>query len=391
MKDIWNRVPAMSKPISLSVAFMMLAIPASYATTWQVDLVDNTASGTFTSLRVDSAGNGHVAYVTDTPDHVLKYGFWDHTVKRWFTMAVAPGASFCSLALDSKNQPHISYADFGTGKGAMLRYVHWDGSSWIRQGIPIRSTDVVAYYTSIALDRSDRPTISYYNYEGEGGGFVLTMRTVSWDGRIWEARTADSTYGSGKFNFIAADNAGGLHLVYANVSAMHAGLRYATLEGGEWRPEILEGANQAVYDESVALAMDAHNNPHIVYTDIEKQVVKYATRVDGKWILETVDQLFRARYPDRNGIAVDSAGNPYISYFDASNGVLKIAHKENGRWIVETIDHDFAGYNSSLQIADGTIWVTYGDDNGLLKCARRAISANAGDGPAALHSSLTVK
>ena len=365
----------MGKARWLPTALVILIVPLCNALTWQVEAVDNTGAGQYSSLKIDSEGNAHVAYVVDNHDHLLKYGFWDHTLKHWSTMLVAGGASFCSLTLDSKRYPHISYADFGTGNGAMLRYAFWDGTSWKIQGVPIRSSSVIGYYTSITLDHSDRPTISYYNYEGAGGGFVLTMRTVSWNGSYWENRTVDGTYGSGKFNYITSDSVGRPQLVYANVSAMTASLRYARWDGDRWQSEILEGADQAAYIESVALTLDNRDNPHIVYTDVDNQVVKYATRRGGKWTFQTVDRLLRRRYPDRNGIALDAAGNPFISYFDAATGLLKIAFKHNDHWIVEVVDHDYCGYTSSMQIAGGVLWLTYSDDMGGLKSARAELTA----------------
>jgi hypothetical protein len=370
---MWNEAKVMVRALCLPAVLAILLAQLCNAFEWQIEMVDDTGAGQYSSLKIDTDGNAHVAYVVEST-HGLKYGFWDHKLKRWFTMPVAGGASFCSLTLDSKQRPHLSYADFGTGKGAMLRYVYWDGASWKGQGIPIKTADVIAYYTSIALDRNDRPTISFYNYEGSGGGFVLTMRTASWNGSYWESRTVDGTYGSGKFNYIASDTAGRPHLVYANVGAMNASLRYARWDGDRWRAEILEGADHAYYVESVAIAIDSRDTPHITYTDVVNQVVKYATRQGGKWSFQRVDTLLRRRYPDRNGIALDVEGNPFISYFDAATGLLKVASKSNDKWLTEVVDQSFSGYTSSLQIARGVLWVTYCDDSGGLKCARRNVS-----------------
>ena len=92
--------------------------------------------------------------------------------------------------------------------------------------------------------------------------------------------------------------------------------------------------------------------------------MKYVTRQKGKWEFQTVDSIVEQAYPDRNGIALDGQGNPYVSYYDAGAGVLKVAHRENGRWVAEIIDQGFAGYTSSIQIANDTIFLTYGDENG---------------------------
>src|SRR6516164_786636 len=147
------------KGARMAVAFLMLAGPmlaqadSPAVRTWQVDLIDSSGIGQYSSLRVDRDGNVHVAYIVEDGQKTLKYGFWDHKLKRWFTMPLATEASFSSLALDSKQQPHISWADNGSTSGAKLRYAHFDGS-WKKQAIQLNS-DVIAYYTSITLDLND--------------------------------------------------------------------------------------------------------------------------------------------------------------------------------------------------------------------------------------------
>ena len=101
---------------------------------------------------------------------------------------------------------------------------------------------------------------------------------------------------------------------------------------------------------------------------------KYATRVNGKWQIEAVDSIGKVAYPDRNGIALDEQGTPYISYYDARNGVLKVAHRKDQKWVAEVVDRGFAGFTSSFQIYDGTIWLTYsGGGDGVLRFARRRL------------------
>ncbi len=104
-------------------------------------------------------------------------------------------------------------------------------------------------------------------------------------------------------------------------------------------------------------------------------LVKYATRRDGKWKIQAVDSMGEVAYPDRNGIAVDEDGHPYISYYDAGLGVLKLAHlNSNQKWVSEVVDENFAGFTSSLQIANHTIWLTYANESGTgLKFAYRPL------------------
>jgi hypothetical protein len=363
--------------ISTWVVFS-LGLSAGADAEWKIETVDQSGSGRFASMQIDTAGNVHVAYVAEEDRHPLKYAYWDHTISKWFTMTIAQYASFCTLALDSKQRPHISYADHGTGKGAKLRYIYWNGGAeWKNQPVSPPGDAVVGYYTSIALDAKDNPSFSFYDYEGPAGiGFVLRLRNVVWAENHWEVNTIDPDMGSGKFNSIAVDSLGHPHVAYANVKAESGSLRYASWDGNTWKTEILEGATKAVGIFSVALILDKSDNPHIAYTDVTSRIVKYATRRNGVWRLEAVDSITREAYPDRNGIALDDHGNVYISYYDAVKGTLKVATRKNGKWYGELVDSNYAGFTSSLQVHNGVLWAAYSDDtNGALKVAHKQLDA----------------
>jgi len=360
----------------LALATVTLFSSGAQAAEWQVEMVDQSGAAQYTSTQIDRNGNVHVAYVPDVQGHPLKYAFWDHGTKRWFTMTISSIASFSTLTLDSKQHPHISFADHGTGLGARLRHAQWDGSSWKVDPINIQAGAVVAYYTGIALDANDSPFFSYYDYADPGNNFRLRLRSVSWIQNHWEARTVDAQGGSGKFNAIAVDSAGRPQIAYANVKYETAGLRYATWNGKSWQTEIIEGATLPFPIFSVAMVLDKNDQPHIVYTLTETGVVKYATRTGGKWVTQSVDSIRQVAYPDRNGIAVDAEGNPYLSYYDARGGVLKLAYRQDGKWIGELLDENYAGFTSSLAIDRDTLWVAYGDSlSGALKVAHRRLRA----------------
>jgi hypothetical protein len=202
----------------------------------------------------------------------------------------------------------------------------------------------------------------------------LRVRSVFRTDNYWRVMTVDPTGGSGKFNSIAIDSEGRPQIAYANVKDETSSLRYATWNGTAWKTEVLEGKSGRFPTYSVSMVLDKNDNPHIVYTDVERRLVKYATRRDGDWQLETVDSVPGPAYPDRNGITLDSQGNPYISYYDEKFGTLKVAFRVNGKWFAETVDRDLAGFTSSLAIAGDNLWVSYADNQEKsLKVAHQAL------------------
>ncbi len=355
-----------------------MAAGAADTPAWRVEVVDQSGAGRFTSLKADRSGNLHLAYVVADGRNTLKYAFRDRNLGRWFTMPLAVKASFCSLVLDSKERPRIAYADEGTISGAKLRYVNWDGQSWQSRAIPV-SSDVVGYYTSIVLDSQDNPSISFYEYRGPRGSDIrIRLRVVSWTGQYWESRLVDSDEGSGKFNAMAIDPQGRLHLAYANVTTATAGMRYAYWDGRVWNLEHVEGQaenNGEYVGYSAIVALDEAGTPHLSYMNTSSPGVKYAVRRDGLWHTELVDTVSRVGYPDRNSLVVDASGRPFIGYYDAGVGLLKLARREAQGWVSEVVDGDGCGFTSSLQIDHGTIWISYTDGaNGGVKVAYKELA-----------------
>ncbi len=332
------------------------AVPVN-AAGWHTEVVDPSVAGTYSSLGIDSRGNGHVSYI-DEALHKLKYGYWDHKLDKWFTTVLDSSSGFCSLALDSEDRPHISYQEWGTGR---IKYAHWDGKAWQKLTLLIQAKNI-SFYTGITLNSQDHPRLSFYEYWGAGEDYELHLRTVAWTGARWEVQTIDPTPGSGKFNFLVSDSRGRPRVAYTNVKAENESLRYASLDGTSWNIDVIEGVDRPFEVRSVALALDKDDNPHIVYTDAENNLVKYATKRDGKWRISVVDALKAAGYPDRYGIAIDEKGVPYVSYYDAGLGLLKVAHLEEGRWVSEVVEDDFAGFTSSMRIRQGNIYLTFRDD-----------------------------
>ena len=347
--------------------FWCCVLAVTHAAEWHVETVPDTTGGRFSSLKLDRYGNAHVVH-QEGAEKMLRYSFWDRKLNKWFSTNLERASGYCTLTLDSKQRPHISYPG-ATG----VVHTYWDGEQWQKRFVDAHSRQV-DYYTSIALDLKDNPSISFYEEVG-ASGTIGHLRILSWNGTYWSLKTVDADTGSGKFNSMNSNSKGYPEIAYANVEYgnLNVSLRYARWNGQRWETEILERTGTSKW--SVSMVLDANDVPHIAYTEVSQHLVKYVTRKNGKWEFQTVDSIASHAYPDRNGIALDAEGNPYISYYDAGAGVLKVAHRVAGRWVAEVVDQDFAGYTSSIQIGNDTIYLTYGDENGQwLRFARRPIN-----------------
>ena len=361
MNSIWKKNRVLASLLAVA-GWWAVGARTAEAVDWKVEVVDTSGVSKFTSMRVDKDGNVHVAYVVDDGNFSLKYAFWDHQLKKWFTMYVDGSSGMCSLALDSKQQPHISYTDYGSGWGARLKHAYWDGTTWHKEAIHLDS-EIVAFYNSIAFDLKDNPSLTFYEYRGaKDSDYMIRLRNVMWNGHAWEVRTVDPNGGSGKFNTMAADSQGHIHIAYANVA--EGDMRYAYWDGKVWTWEMVETQRQAggYVGQNCNIALDQAGIPHVTYADMTNRLVKYAVRQDGRWQIQTIDRLRGVAYPDRNSITLDDQGNPYITYYDAARRALKMAYRDGTRWLGGTIDGANAGFTSSVQISQGTIWISYADE-----------------------------
>jgi hypothetical protein len=350
------------------------ATPTASAPEWRTELIDPGGGGKFSTLLIDNNGNAHVSYANESM-HELKYGFWDHKLRKWFTMVVDNRSmGFASMALDSQQRPHISYLNYGA---PVIKYAHWDGT-WKVEELATRAT-LIEYYTSIILDKNDRPMISFYEILRPGSqDYVLHLRTIRRGQDAWDVNLVDATPGSGKFNFLGISPAGDVSIAYADVKDEYASLRFARWNGSSWKPEILQGDEGRNHVHSVAYAVGKDGAPHISFTDVDKGAVRYATTRHGRWEMETVGQIGREAFPDRNGITLDENGEPYMTWVDTWINALKFARRVDGKWVTEIIDGVVSGFTSSIQVRNGEIVITYYDAaSNTLKSARRSVTGTA--------------
>jgi hypothetical protein len=109
------------------------------------------------SLAIDSSGYPHISYLNSTFED-LKYARWDGS--EWVVETVANAGAVgygSSLALDSADNPSISYIDGNPTYD--IKFAHRSGSSWISE--PLDSSSSVAHATSLGLDSSGNPHVCY--------------------------------------------------------------------------------------------------------------------------------------------------------------------------------------------------------------------------------------
>jgi len=398
-------------PVLIAVLAGLLlfgVVSASEFCPWAITTVTSAGKvGQFSSLALDGAGNPAISYYDQT-NRDLRYAKWDGA--SWIISKIDTNRTvgeYSSLALDSSGNPRISYYDQAN---ADLKYAAFDGNTWVISTVDgsSRAKDSiwnlkhtykdadssgkwkehrwdddwfrgdksytknykVGTYSSLALDSSGNPRISYYDQTNKD------LKYAASDGTKWVISTVDSSRSVGEYSSLSLDSSGNPWISYYDQT--NADLKYAAFDGTRWVISIVDGASRSKdntwnlkhtykdvdssgkwkehrwdedwsrWDKSFSknykvgtyssLALDSSGNPRISYYDQTNSDLKYAAWDGAKWVISTIDSS--RRVGEYSSLELDGSGNPRISYYDITHSDLKFAgwNSTNAVWITETVD-----------------------------------------------------
>ncbi len=270
-----------------------------------LDLVGNT--GGFSSLVLDTYGHPHLSYISAAPNPTaptLVYAHW--TGDTWLTQTVTTVGNVLakvSLGLDKDQRPHIL-----TVYEKELRYAYWNGATWHLETVDQSdySGDIGAL--DLTLDVYDRPHVSY---NSQNQGLYYGMRTR----QGWHLQRIMSADAEAYATSIALDHSQAPHIAYTTIS----GLQYTYLDQGNWHRERVDTAQHLApsltFDSSGAPHISAISFDHYHYYGYYGDVHYYARPAQRGWIRQTVATVTEMRSPTNSiALALDTQDLPHIAY-----------------------------------------------------------------------------
>ncbi|MDA7740343.1 putative Ig domain-containing protein, partial [Euryarchaeota archaeon] len=266
---------------------------------WATSSIETSNNvGKYCNLAIDSSNGLHVSYQYNT-GNALKYAYKSASSSSWSTTTIDnTGGKFTSIAIDSNDKPHIAYRDSGGDVG----YAEKTGSSWSFSSV--QSANDVAF-TSIAIDSDDDIHIAYYD-ANNNDMFHLTDTSGSW------VNTYLEDIGS---------NTGGMSLDIAidpttdepGISYFDSGatsLKYRYYTGSSWPGLTVE--NGADYGRFNSIAYDSLGNVHISHERNSADDLYYTSDKTGSWISTAVHTTNSAG--TYTAIAIDGNDDIHIAY-----------------------------------------------------------------------------
>ena len=291
-------------------------------------------------MVIDANDHIHLAYTTYTSwDETLVYMNYDGT--GWTDTVLSNSAHFgpTGIAVDSNNHPHISYAIDGADYcGNGLRIASFTGTAWSHTTVAAGNNR--GCESAIVIDESDNIYIAYQD-RTTSKLMIATDKSGSWDSYLVEQ--GSSQLYTGYMASMALDQNGQFHI--AHFDDKNYDLRYSTGSPNTgWNTEILDSSGHTGRDPSIAV--DAANQPHIVYHTWSAQNLKYAT-IDpaiSDWDIKTIAS--GADVGEGNSIFIDGNGVMHVAFNDDTADILKYTTKSTGVVATNEITVKFGQYGS---------------------------------------------
>ena len=297
---------------------------------WQIETID-IKGGDVSTIALDSKQLPHIVYQSlGSSNHSLTYATIEN--EQWQYQTIdnqgETGWVVDSLVLDDNDNPHLAY---GGAKYAVIQYAEFENNQWYREVVSLDDGLLAVSGASHTLDSSNNPHIIYCLQVFQDGSIsVQYTRKVS-EEWVVETISADDCWYDTAIELDSNDNP---HVLYYEETTED--LKYGYFDGVAWHFDTI--ASNGRVGRPNELVLDQNDNPHVVYFSDTVGKFYYAYLKSGSWISEEIASGAGALHRFSLDIALDAFDRPYIGYVDPSLGSVFVAYKVGNSWQSEEVD-----------------------------------------------------
>ena len=256
-----------------SIGISMYFSSPSSASVWQRQAADSTGiyKGLYCSLVLDSKDNPHIAYYDDDFQDLSYASYSNGTWTVEIVDSIGDAGENCSLTLDAQDRPHISYRQDYLDDYWSLKYATKTDSGWVKTIVDTPKDTTYGEsgeYNSIAINGSGFPCISYFQDSPSKIKFACL------DENGWHITDVTDVYDSW-FTKLVFDNTGraviGFHDYEPEDTVYHNRLKIAYFNpaGSSWDivtvPDSIGGVN---YGNLIGFDMDGQKQSIFYLSEI---------------------------------------------------------------------------------------------------------------------------
>jgi hypothetical protein len=304
----------------------------------KVNLDSGGDVGKYTSLILKGS-TAYISYFDETHDYLKLATSGGATSVITGNNDVHAGA-FTSIVMDGQDRLHVTYLDFGKGE----LYEAYQNKNYVWNFRKIDENHDVGYATSLALDNSDVPFISYL--DASSSDLKLAWRSSAPPAAgTWSNDKLEPTYDLGLNTSVKIDAGGNAHIAFYD--STNKNLIYAYWDTATWVTTTVDSTGDV--GQFASLALDVNDNPFISYYDASNTRLLYAYWDTTEWITKEVDNGTELSVGKYSSIALDNTPQPnthiFISYYDETNHNPKVAYYNSllgppfSTWRKYTVEH----------------------------------------------------
>lgn len=287
------------------------------------------------------------SHTPTTPDNSSN---WHYKVVDNGEVSLSP----VSLCLDGAGHAYIAYSKYPQHFGPFIYLAHFNGEQWSFE--EMAGNDAwQGMYTLVAGPslRIDAMDVLHLAFFRSFTHFITEheLNYLTKEGEVWNSMQFDPDAGGvGNSLCLALDAQNHPHVSYSCTN--RPAIRIADYDGSSWNISTVTNIN-ALYRTS--LAIDAQGNKHLIYSNSNTHALVYAKCVGSVWTLENISSC-----GGYCSIVLDSNGHPHIS--NDNNG-MEYIEWDGSNWLKTKIDS--SGRFSSIAIdSNDNPHISY-DNSGL--------------------------